>query len=209
MGQLVGEGDIGKRDLDVLDHAAPASHRFDCSLMRAQEREGLDQPQALGMIAPGARAVIEERELLGVGTTSNGLPGHFGLEYAFVGTGKCRPVGVIRLKSPQRLRNNVAHIPTPASRRYCLAQSHRANRRAAFRMAANVAFASMSRQAMALVSYRVNQSGADHRDRRRRAARVRQLICHLERERPHPKRGRRQILDHGCSARPRAPGGRQ
>jgi hypothetical protein len=59
--------DVGERYLDVLDRLAPPLEPFDLALVLVQERNRVDQRQVLRVISPCTSAVVEERELLGIG----------------------------------------------------------------------------------------------------------------------------------------------
>ena len=58
------DGDVVERHLDVGDGCRL---RLDRPLVLVQQRDGADQRQVLHVVAAGAGAVVEERQLPGVG----------------------------------------------------------------------------------------------------------------------------------------------
>ena len=63
-----------ERHLDVLDALAVLGGAFDLALVLVQERERVDQREILLVIAPQARALIRERQRIGVGVSHRDRP---------------------------------------------------------------------------------------------------------------------------------------
>ena len=66
MRQAVGDRDVGRHDLDVLDQLAVVVELAHRPLVLVQKRDRPDEGQVLHVVAPCPRTVVEEGELLGV-----------------------------------------------------------------------------------------------------------------------------------------------
>jgi RHS repeat-associated protein len=73
-GRLVGQGNVGERHVDVLDFLAAMRNALALALMLMEKRDRADRSEVLHVVAPRARAAVEERQITSGGVRDQERP---------------------------------------------------------------------------------------------------------------------------------------